>query len=83
MIRAFNESNKSPYIKRQQTIYHPGEVNPHWLQYHFGAVLSNLSSKLSQWCGQNPLSAQPSIPGTYMQAPAVAIVISVRLAVGE
>mmetsp|Transcript_6765 Transcript_6765/g.19508 ORF Transcript_6765/g.19508 Transcript_6765/m.19508 type:complete len:559 (-) Transcript_6765:257-1933(-) len=27
VIRAFNESNKSPYIKRQQTIYHPGEVN--------------------------------------------------------
>ncbi len=26
VIRAFNESNKSPYIKRQQTIYHPGEV---------------------------------------------------------
>ena len=27
VIRAFNESNKSPYIKRQQTIYHPGEVS--------------------------------------------------------
>jgi histone-binding protein RBBP4 len=27
VIRTFNESNKSPYIKRQQTIFHPGEVN--------------------------------------------------------
>lgn len=27
VIRQFNESNKSPYIKRQQTIFHPGEVN--------------------------------------------------------
>lgn len=27
VIRAFNETNKSPYIKRQQTIFHPGEVN--------------------------------------------------------
>lgn len=26
VIRQFNESNKSPYIKRQQTIFHPGEV---------------------------------------------------------
>jgi hypothetical protein len=26
VIRSFNESNKSPYIKRQQTIFHPGEV---------------------------------------------------------
>jgi hypothetical protein len=26
VIRTFNESNKSPYIKRQQTIFHPGEV---------------------------------------------------------
>jgi len=28
VIRTFNESNKSPYIKRQQTIFHPGEVRP-------------------------------------------------------
>ena len=29
VIRNFNETNKSPYIKRQQTIFHPGEV---WLR---------------------------------------------------